>query len=129
MATKRGRLPLFVLLLIVGVLAVAEVLLPDGFGGILMPLMGFKEDTVYAPGYSLRSFRRIKVGMTKEEVTDGLGKPLKISERAGRYSSPPNLYDECWWYSVSPSSFHYRKRVIRFLNGTVVRVVSEFYVD
>jgi hypothetical protein len=41
------------------------------------------DDTVYAPGYSATKFRRIRVGMSREEVTRALGKPLSVDPAPG----------------------------------------------
>ena len=47
---------------------------------------GFREDTVYALGYTEKNFNKIEIGMTPEQVLELVGEPLKKSGR-----------DECYW--------------------------------
>jgi len=47
----------------------------DGVGGALFSAL-FRDDTEYASGYSDRTFRRVKHGMSEETVRQLLGSPL-----------------------------------------------------
>lgn len=47
----------------------------DGLAGSLFASWG--EDTAYAPGYSAARFRRVKSGMSEEEVVLLIGSPLR----------------------------------------------------
>ena len=140
----------------------------DGFRGLAFGVL-FDEDTSYANGYSNRSFRRIRVGMTKEQVEALVGLPLgetwsyevtrprqrctSVHVRNGQVKSfafsdceqlgirigmpvtaasshlgaaPDIIY---WLYSESPSSTHYRERVVRFSRNHVIGVDTGWYFD
>jgi hypothetical protein len=58
----------------------------DGVDGEALALI-LPDDTEYAAGYSDRAFRSVREGMTKQMVTDLLGKPLWES---WHYSQPLN---------------------------------------
>jgi outer membrane protein assembly factor BamE (lipoprotein component of BamABCDE complex) len=69
------------ILVLVGIisLSVLHHYLLDGLDGwFFSAVLDFEEDedTVYAPGYTDKGFRRIKRGMTEQEVLNILGVPL-----------------------------------------------------
>jgi hypothetical protein len=82
--------------------------------------------TVYASGYSESGFRRVRIGMTPEEVGSVLGQPLR------RDSTSPNWSPcENWMYSDPPHGLgedYWRKWVI-FRDGKVCYVDDSYYVD
>lgn len=90
----------------------------DGLWGLVNIIF---EDTRYAEGYSASRFKRVKVGMTSQQVLYLLGEPL------GKYPVEGGL--EGWRYSESPSDSDYRVRVILFSSGRVVKIIAEYYVD
>ncbi len=81
----------------------------------------FEEDTVYASGYSALAWRKVRKGMSLEDVTSRLGEPLT---RGSRQDATISMQ-----WSRSPADTHYRCRVLIFEQGVVVRKHSEFYVD
>ena len=91
----------------------------DGFTGLLGGLLGH-EDTVYASGYSDRSFRSIDSGMTRDQVHETIGLPLVVWTNQGALV-------EQW--SRSPSDTDYRRRLIYFRNDRVTKKIAEYYFD
>ena len=83
------------------------------------------EDTEYAKGYTNENYRRIVIGMSKQDVLKNLGEPLVYwtamddSERNRIRMS----------YTRSPGSTDYRRRVIVLENDRVVEIQSEYWVD
>ena len=92
----------------------------DGISGWLLSRF-YDEDTPYAPGYSDSAFRKVREGMTEDEVRDLLGQPLD------RWSLDNNRFGRRW--SKSPSDGNYKLRVVIFTEGKVTRKTSEFYLD
>ena len=93
----------------------------DGLDGFLFSLVS-EDSTVYASGYSDRSFRRVHVGMTSNEVVALLGSPLETGA----------LSDEgcvTWLYSNKKRDTSYHVRTIVFQDGVVSEIISEFYLD
>jgi outer membrane protein assembly factor BamE (lipoprotein component of BamABCDE complex) len=62
------------------------------FASCLAVMWHASDDTTYAPGYSESKFRSIQVGMSRDEVTRILGKPLTIE--------PASVYT-LWVYASS----------------------------
>jgi outer membrane protein assembly factor BamE (lipoprotein component of BamABCDE complex) len=77
---KMTVLKILGLLILVGIsgLIALHVYLLDGLHGWFFSSGEgpFEEDTVYAPGYSDKAFRRVKRGMSEQEVLNILGSPL-----------------------------------------------------
>ena len=73
----------------------------DGLGGCIASLF-WSDSTQYAPGYSARAFRNVKVGMTAPNVYALLGRPLDVHTASGK------VY---LWYS-QPTRSHFRDRRI-----------------
>ena len=109
----------------------------DGVDGILCTvLLGPDEDTVYAGGYNISSFRKIRNGIPQAEVLAILGEPI---DRFGMKED--SSADDGWWYrradsdaegwsySKSANSSHYRKRIVVFRDSRVVDKIAKFYVD
>lgn len=94
----------------------------DGIHGNLFGLIGH-EDTVYAPGYTDAGFRRIKTGMTEQEVFGIIGKPLK------EYRPDMTESMRVLLYSESPRDTDYRIRQINLSYGKVSRKHTEYYMD
>ena len=94
----------------------------DGIHGNLFGLIGH-EDTVYSQRYTDAGFRRIRKGMTEQQVIDILGKPLKEYR--------PDMTDtlHVLLFSQSPADTDYRIRQINLSHGKVVRKHSEYYMD
>jgi hypothetical protein len=118
---QRGRLAG----LTIGALVVVAILFQkatlDGWQGVFLPLLSESSETVYAPRYSYFAFRRIRIGMTTEEVKTLIGEPLHVVPR-------PN--SQVWTYSDSPVSRSYRLRAVIFdPAGRVSKVVAEFEFD
>jgi hypothetical protein len=92
----------------------------DGTAGCWLPAL-VEEDTEYALGYSTAAFRRLRIGMSKDEVFALLGEPLD------RY--PVEGAREGWRWTRSPGDRSYRVRVALFTGGRVSEVLHEFYLD
>ena len=90
----------------------------DGLGGCIASLI-WSDSTQYAPGYSIRAFRNVKVGMTKTNVYALLGRPLDVHTAGGKVFL---------WYA-RPARSHFRDRRVILQNGVVVEKNAEFYVD
>ncbi len=113
-----------VVAVVVGTAVAAHFWLVDGLAGWLWNLT-MDEDTVYAPGYSDAGFRRVRGGMSVEQVHALLGPPLQKWPLP--FSTDPSEVGERW--SRSPGDTNYRCRVVLFRHGHVVRKHAEFYVD
>lgn len=95
--------------------------------------------TQYAPKYSERRFRRIRVGQPKTEVLSALGEPLskRFVEEGYRawmhefspHSPMPENRTERWEYATAGDSYDYRIRAIEFQNDLVVDVDIDYYFD
>ena len=90
----------------------------DGLMGVIADAY-LEDSTQYAPGYSARAFRTVKIGMTESQVYTLLGQPLDTHTAGG------NLY---LWYSI-PKKSHFRDRRIILRDGIVTDKNAEFYVD
>ena len=119
---RRPRITLKHFMGLIFVLAVVlyVVFLPEP-KDILRSLM-LGHDTVYAPGFSERNFRRIQIGMTPEEVEATMGWPP-----LGVHKYPDNY--QIWNYTQSPGDTHHFKRNVAFEHGRVVGIASLYYVD
>jgi hypothetical protein len=96
----------------------------DGLDGLIWSSM-FEEDTVYAPGYSDASFRKVANGMSESELKSLLGDPLSL------YPAYKNRGQDwtSWCYTKSQNSSHYRIRSVRIKENIVIGKHAEFYVD
>ena len=96
----------------------------DGYGGWVLSRLARKEDTAYAPQYSDDGFRRIAVGMTNDDVTKLVGRPLEV------YSvSLEGKQCTGWRFSRSANGASYRIRSIVFCEGHVRKIFREFSLD
>lgn len=92
----------------------------DGLDGLLFSL-GSDISTVYAPGYSDHAFRRVRVGMSSNEVVALLGPPLVVTIHTdGR---------EGWAYSDKERDTSHFQRGVSFRNGVVCSKNSSYYMD
>ena len=114
---------------IVGVLAIAAILVG------LFVTWGFAcsgrilDNTKYASGYSEKGFRSVRPGMNKNEVRAILGKPLR-EDVYGRETSNAVGGDlsavEMWRYSL-PGTFGWRHKEVHFnRQGKVVSTESRW---
>jgi hypothetical protein len=82
--------------------------------------------TVYAPGYSESQFRRVRIGMTPNEVESILGRPI-------RKDSTSQSWSPCWIYSEPPPhgtiGDNYWRRWVLFDDGRVSGIVDDYYED
>jgi outer membrane protein assembly factor BamE (lipoprotein component of BamABCDE complex) len=121
-----------VVLVAVGVTA----LFPRSLLQLVLP-----DQTVYADGFSEERFRKVRPGMSEQEVLSILGRPLEVYENAGgrkyrtSWSAKPsavNPVDFRWWsYSKAGRLYDsYHVRAVRFdRDGRVVDVDQTFYND
>lgn len=95
--------------------------------------------TRYAPGYSDFRFRKIRVGMSENEVLCLVGEPLARTDMDKRHQeiceefgvedkrTPTGL---CRWeYSCAGDAYDYRIRGVFFSKGKVVRIEYSYYFD
>ena len=101
---------------------VAWLFLRDGPLGVLADIGVTEDTTVYSPGFSEISFRRVKVGMSQDEVRRLLGPPLK------EYNFP-KLGKTGFAYSESEADGSYRIRMVLFAQGKVTNLRAEYNVD
>jgi len=113
-----GRSSVLLAVLIAGVLGL-DLYLLDGLDGWFFSHT-FEEDTIFAPGYSDESFRRVRLQMSMDEVRSLLGPPLAVGEVGDRTS---------WAYAKSPGDKSRRIRTIVFRDDFVAKVIHRFYVD
>jgi hypothetical protein len=118
------RLAVFVIVGLLGLFSFAHFYLIDGVSGLLLGAF-FREDTVYARGYSDSGFRRVRIGMTDHQVETLIGPPLT----AWPIPNSPSGADTGERWSFSPGDTHFRCRVLLFRNHRVVVKHAEFYVD
>ncbi len=91
-----------------------------GFGG---SRLANGPRTVYAVGYDEFKFQRLRLGMTRTEVEAALGPPL---EKVPALADVPEL----WFYSLGESSLDdYWRRWVRFENGKVTQIISDYWED
>ena len=141
------RLALLLPLLALLGLVAYDTLSMDGLRGLLL---AWDDSTVYAGGYSDRVFRRVRPGMSLDEVRGLLGDPvgcrLRFRDANGRFlpdskwlpwsrecaeqiaADPARLERLCYSDSV-PHDSSFRRRDILFENGTVVQKFTEYYGD
>lgn len=134
-AGKVKRLSVVLAVLSVGLLSLFVIvngLTLDGLDGFLWSLLS-DEDTVYAPGYSDRSFRQVQIGMTAGEVLTRLGEPISRYHLTGQplndWSRSFPIESVCWQYSCSPSDSNFRMRYVYVKNGKVVGKRTGYWVD
>jgi len=111
----------------------------------------WKEDTKYAAEYSEHEFRRVRAGVSRDEVVSLLGNPLQISVKSGgRILKLINIVDgrekvvypdvgpesslpmteEVYYYSQPGKSGAWYVRAVSFsTNGVAVNVHKSFYTD
>lgn len=95
---------------------------PDGLAGeVCSATLG--DHTEYAAAYSASGFRRIRVGMSAEQVRQLLGKPLD-------QWTPDGSDDLYWrWTRSRDGSHYYRYRVVIFRAGRVGDKSAYAYCD
>ena len=96
----------------------------DGLDGLILSMI-LEEQTEYAPGYTDRGFRDVKVGMSENKVYALIGDPL--DEWTINQGKAVKSKYAAW--SNSPMDTHYRRRIIGLENDRVVEVTSDFWVD
>lgn len=101
-------------------LVALHISLIDGLDGMIWASL-FQEDTEYAPGYTDRGWRALRIGMTQGEVTAIIGEPLQL------WTNEDASVGMRW--SRSPGDTDYRCRVLQFKDGRVTEKHSEYYVD
>jgi hypothetical protein len=118
--------------IVTGLLTLAVAYL--GLGGcesycVLWPSI----DTVYAPGFTNAAFERVKVGMSKEEVRNLIGRPLDTHPYSSRHPAYHERGDEVWNYTrdgaCTWSDWAWLSREVIFRNGRVVQKVYWTYYD
>jgi len=87
-------------------------------------LVTLGEDTLFAPDYSDKALQQLSIGDSETRVLELLGEPL--IETDGRRTDAGTT---CMHYSRSPTSTHFRKRVVCLENGKVSRTIAELYFD
>jgi hypothetical protein len=115
------RLILVVVLGLALILTVFHFYLLDGLTGAFFSL-GEKENTVYATGYTDSGFRRIRQGMSSNDVLSILGPPL------AKYDLK-NPHRVLWQYSKEIEDLSFSVRNVIFKDAFVCEVICEYYVD
>lgn len=81
------------------------------------------EDTVWAPGFSVKAFEQARLAMDKAEIAKLLGEPLRKDCGA---------HGECFWiysWHVSGTDDFDQRWVIFNNDGRVVELRKSFYID
>ncbi len=85
-------------------------------------------ETVYAPGYRESRFRKVRIGMTPNEVESILSRPIRKDSTSQRWAPCEN-----WIYSEPPPpgtlGDNYWRRWVLFEDGKVSVVVDDYYED
>lgn len=97
----------------------------DGIVGYLCEII-FGE-TVYSTEYRESDFRRLKIGMTEEQVLKLLGEPL--------FKNP--YHPDVWFYSygkpvrddIGETNSDYTERIVKFGDGVVIEIHHAFYFE
>ena len=106
---------------------VVHLSLPDGLGGWFF-LSGNSDTTVYAPGYTDSTFRRVRVGMTEAEVRKLLGPPLEVWEV--RLLDDTNRVEGIGMaWTKSSAKGNYRIRSLFLTNDVVAKKFKECWID
>ena len=96
----------------------------EGIDGVVYQLLATdRYETIFAPGFSDGAFRRIVVGLTKQQVYEALGRPLVVYPIYGAGKER-----EQWWYSKPKSGRSFHLRTVDFREGRVVGKHAEFYL-
>jgi len=130
MSKRLRHLWLFVAFVAMGLLGLHCYML-DGLTGWFFSL-DVPNNTVYASAYTDAAFRKIKVGMTTNEVQTILGTPLCVYGEKDPTGKPWKYYEqigELWQYSKAIEDLSFHVRNIVFKNGKVHEIVCEYYVD
>lgn len=106
----------------------------DGLTGLFFgDLLTRVDTTEYASMYSDKGFRKLRIGMSSDEVKSLLGEPLcrwDISSPKGKVLRENfAVENEAWTYSRSPNDSDYRIRVVHFHLGKVSKTISEYWLD
>lgn len=96
----------------------------DGVAGLIGPFIA-PEDTAYAPHYTLQGWKRVRVGMSRDEADAILGAPQLVYPVNGGSDGA----DVGARWSYSPGDTNFRCRVLLFRRGVVVEKHSEYYFD
>lgn len=124
-----------------------DVISLDGLCGLLSSLV-HDDCTVYARNYSATKFRRIRKGMTVDQVIDLLGEPIRFQtirrdnldvsdaswhgwslEWEAKLIANPAILERLCYTASDPPDRSYRIRDVVFINGTVDHRRSEYYGD
>lgn len=106
-----------------------EFMLVDGFVFGVLAAEVHTDTTTYAPGYTHPAFRKVRTGLSQDEVVALLGQPLEIGSNARSVwgDDQPGTFT-VWRYSKSNGN--YRTRVVLFAeNGRVYSTRTGFYLD
>ncbi len=125
MTSRRHRIRILLVIISVTFVVVYAILSwwpLDGISGVFASMFSREDTTVYAPGYTDQSFRKIEIGMDRREVYDLLGNPIRKTELETQ-----NKQLEEWSYSPNDSDF--RRREIIFRDGVVVDKNAEYWLD
>lgn len=102
----------------------------DGLSTELAGLMTLT-NTRYADGYSHAGFRRIRVGMSEQEVLDILGEPLYRERPYAFRGSPEKTWFVSLVYSAPPDhkNSSFRSRAVLIHHGQVAEILGHFVAD
>jgi len=88
----------------------------------------FLGETKYAPGYREWKFRKIKVGMSEQDVLSIPGEPVMRMKNEGR-----DIFNYTTWKTsnidCNGPDCCYTERGVMFRNGSVVDLFHDFYID
>jgi hypothetical protein len=83
--------------------------------------------TVYSEKYDETRFERLRAGMTKEEINEAMGQPLKKVP----WNQHMGVHDEeMWFYSDQPNSTaNFWRRWVHFDGGEATSIISDYWYD
>ena len=102
--------------------SVLDSMIADGPMGWTASLV-IAQDTYFPASFSDSAFRKIRIGMSEDEVRSLCGEPL---DRFEVYPDPSKV---SWRYCKWIGKGNHRQRVVTFTNGRVTFVGSEFWFD
>ncbi|WLQ11868.1 hypothetical protein O5O45_19245 [Hahella aquimaris] len=84
----------------------------------------FGDTTLYSRNYSDQAFTNLEIGSSQENAITFLGPPLE-----SYLVDDDSTEIEIWVYSKSNSDSHFRKKLIHFKSGIMVKKIDEVVID
>lgn len=124
---RTGKIAVILLTLFVASFLTNKVKYHYGWeDAFLRTLLSWCEDTVWAPGFSLDNFEKVRLAMSKAEVLELLGPPLT------RPDGQCDEKQECFWmysWQATQTADFDQRWVIFGEDGKVSKIKKSFFID